>query len=828
MARAHVLIRAEGRGAAEDDAAAARDRLPHERERETLFAELTGHGFVASMACAGTAALLALGGALDGLVAYERTATLALLAAVVVACLHAVRGGRALSAAALESGGVIWRHRAMLFVLGLCCAAASPAWAQQGAAASTVSVGMLMLIGGLGASSATADRCSLLLWVGSALGLPLALCLSANTDQGRNAAWMLAICIVVILGLAGRVRRLVRRAWRVRQENDQLVAQLRQQVALVEAANNEKTRFLGAASHDLRQPMHALGLFAAALEKELRGSKHHAKVISMSRAVDALEDSFGAMLDVSKLDAGIVQPNLQTFPIRDVFRRLHMHCAGQAEEKGLSLRFKPGGKLVTSDPQLLERILANLVHNAIRYTNEGGVIAVARTRRDRTSIEVWDTGAGIAAEELPQIFNEFYQVENQGRDRSQGLGMGLSIVKRLVLLLGYELEVALTPGRGSVFRVLLPPTQLEEMPSMVQGADTIPAAPEEGRTVLVIDDEAAVRAGMDELLRGWGYTVLLAGTIAEARAAVLGHNGLIDVVVSDLRLANSEDGLHAIDEVRAHVWRAAAGAADHWGYLAGGGEAGACGWASGAVQAGAGARSVRCFASYALSAFLLLCARARLGAGRCGAADATPAARVRCGARDSVAPCNSLRSLRSLPSNRHGEYVYEAREYTRRPNPSAPRRSHTQPRTGRPQALRGDERAWGEWSGKPRASSPRLAGAPKARVCARAGLDARLVCYSPNRTVGALRKAVGGCAVACLCGGEERRDSVGACTHALRELTHRVCPNETSAASEVSYAVRPNPEHRSAVGAPLAPTAAVARRRAPAHGFAPPPHRTRK
>jgi two-component system, sensor histidine kinase len=546
--RAHVLIRAEGRTTEEDDAAAAGDGLP--QQRETLFAELTGPGFVASIACAGVAALLAVGGALEGLVVYDRAASLALLAAVVVAGIHARRGWQALPTAALESGWVIWRHRAMLLALGLCCAVAGPVWAQDSAAASTVCVGMLLLIGGLGASSATADRASLLLWVGAVLGLPMALSLAAASGHVRNAAWMLVICIVVILGLAGRVRRLVLRAWRVRQENDQLIAQLRQQVALVEAANNEKTRFLGAASHDLRQPMHALGLFAAALEKELRGGVHHAKVISMTRAVDALEDSFGAMLDVSKLDAGIVRPTLQTFPIRDIFRRLHMHCAGQAEEKGLSLRFKPGGKLVTSDPQLLERILANLVHNAIRYTNEGGVIAVARTRHAHTSIEVWDTGAGIAADELPQIFNEFYQVENQGRDRSKGLGMGLSIVKRLVLLLGYELEVASTPGRGTVFRVLLPPTQLEEMQSVVQGADTLPSAPEEGRTVLVIDDEAAVRAGMTELLEGWGYTVLLAGTISEARAAVLNHNGLIDVVVSDLRLANREDGLHAIDEVR--------------------------------------------------------------------------------------------------------------------------------------------------------------------------------------------------------------------------------------------------------------------------------------
>ncbi len=517
---------------------------------ETLFAELTGYGFIASLACAGAAAVLALSGTIDGLVAYDRTASIALLASVVVASLHVKLGWPVMPAAGFDSHRAIWRHRALLFALGLCCAMTSQAWAQASAPASTACVGALMLIGGFGASSAAADRFSLLLWVGAALALPTALGAAAPSEHGRDAAWLLFVCMIVILCLAGRVRRLVMRAGRVRQENDQLVAQLRHHVALVEATDNEKTRFLGAASHDLRQPMHALGLFAAALEKALRGDVHHAKVISMTRAVDALEDSFSAMLDVSKLDAGIVRPNVQTFPIRDVFRRLHMQCAGLAEEKGLSLRFNAGGKLVTSDPQLLERILANLVHNAIRYTSEGGVIAVARTRHDRTSLEVWDTGVGISGDQLPHIFKEFYQVENQGRDRSKGLGMGLSIVKRLIFLLGYELEVASVPGRGTVFRVLLPPTQLEEMPSMVLGADTIPSPQDGGRVVLVIDDEAAVRAGMNELLQGWGCTVLLAGTIDEARVAVHRHNGVIDVVVSDLRLANSEDGLHAIDEVR--------------------------------------------------------------------------------------------------------------------------------------------------------------------------------------------------------------------------------------------------------------------------------------
>ena len=544
MGRAHILIGAERPSDETTDSAAGLDAGG---ESEPLFAELTGLGFILSLTCASAAAILALTGVFDSLVAYQRTSSMSLMATVVVACIHMRRGQ---TAAKPGSDWLIWRHRALLFTLGLCCALASQAWAQTSTAATIASVGVLMLIGGMGASSAAADRASLVLWVGATLALPALLSFAAPSAHRHDVVWILVICIIVILGLATQVRSLVLRAGRVRQENAQLVAQLRHQVALVEAANKEKTRFLGAASHDLRQPMHALGLFSAALEKQLRGDVRHAKVISMVCAIDALEDSFSAMLDVSKLDAGIVQPNVKTFPIRDVFRRLHMHCAGQAEEKGLSLRFKPGAKLVTSDPQLLERILANLVHNAIRYTKEGGVIAVARTRHDRISLEVWDTGAGISSEQLPYIFNEFYQVENQGRDRSKGLGMGLSIVKRLVILLGYELEVASFKGRGTVFRVLLPPTQLEEMPDMVLGADTIPFAQDDGRTLLVIDDEAAVRAGMNELLQGWGFTVLLAGSIDEARVAVLHHNGLIDIVVSDLRLANSEDGLQAIDEVR--------------------------------------------------------------------------------------------------------------------------------------------------------------------------------------------------------------------------------------------------------------------------------------
>jgi hypothetical protein len=147
--------------------------------------------------------------------------------------------------------------------------------------------------------------------------------------------------------------------------------------------------------------MHALGLFAATLEKRLQGSAEELLVHNLVRSIDALDRSFNVMLDVSRLDAGTIEPSFQRFPLRDLFRRLHMHFAGQAEQSGLGLRFSPGGKSVTSDPQLLERLLGNLIQNAIKYTRQGGIVVVARTVDSYINVEVWDTGVGIQASELP-------------------------------------------------------------------------------------------------------------------------------------------------------------------------------------------------------------------------------------------------------------------------------------------------------------------------------------------------------------------------------------------------------------------------------------------
>ncbi|MDE2372025.1 MAG: hybrid sensor histidine kinase/response regulator, partial [Burkholderiales bacterium] len=315
-------------------------------------------------------------------------------------------------------------------------------------------------------------------------------------------------------------------------------------------AGLEKSRFLAIASHDLRQPVHALGLFAATLQKRLQRTPDEALARNLMRAIDGLERSFSAILDISRLDGGAVAPHLQTFPLRDIFRRLHMHYAGQAEFVGLGLRFAPGCKSVTSDPQLLERIVGNLVQNAIKYTAHGGVVVVARSTASHVNVEVWDTGCGIAAHDLGRIFEEFYQAGRSDRDRVTGLGMGLTIVKRLCELMNLRLEVASTPGRGTMFRVGVPIGGLPGIQEELVAADTLPMAIETQRMVLVVDDEEPIREGLRLLLQEWGYQAMTAADAAQAEAAVADLEGRVDLVLSDLHLGGGPDGQQVIASVR--------------------------------------------------------------------------------------------------------------------------------------------------------------------------------------------------------------------------------------------------------------------------------------
>ena len=314
--------------------------------------------------------------------------------------------------------------------------------------------------------------------------------------------------------------------------------------------DRDKSRFLAIASHDLRQPVHALGLFAATLHKRLMHSPDEPLGRNLMRSVDGLERSFNAMLDISRLDGGALTPRVQTFPLRDLFRRLHMQYGGQAELAGLGLRFSPGGKSVTSDPQLLERIVGNLVQNAIRYTASGGIVVVARSTRSHVNVEVWDTGCGIAETDLPRVFEEFFQVGRGERDRSQGLGMGLAIVKRLAAVLAHRLEVVSAPGRGTLFRVGVQLGQLDGLDEETAAADTLPMSVDEPQMVLVVDDEEPIREGLRLLLQEWGYQVMTAGDAAQAERAVSAMEGRVDLILSDLHLGPGPGGHEVVASLR--------------------------------------------------------------------------------------------------------------------------------------------------------------------------------------------------------------------------------------------------------------------------------------
>ncbi len=349
----------------------------------------------------------------------------------------------------------------------------------------------------------------------ASLRVPLLACVALPlspllAEMARGGSARIALGGVLLALATGLVALLQRRRWLGAARVDaQCVERVRELEAARDAAqrsDQEKSRFLAIASHDLRQPMHALGLFAATLEKRLQGSGEEPLVHNLVRSIDGLDRSFNVMLDISRLEAGTVEPNLQQFSLRDLFRRLHMHFAGQAEQRGLGLRFSPGGKSLTSDPQLLERILGNLIQNAIKYTEQGGIVVVARTTRDYLNVEVWDTGAGIAVGELPRIFDEFYQVGRGARARERGFGMGLAIVKRLALLLGHRLEVASRPGRGTMFRIGIALGGLPDIQDVTAAADTLPMpqSASQPRTVLIVEDEAAIREGLGLLLEEWG------------------------------------------------------------------------------------------------------------------------------------------------------------------------------------------------------------------------------------------------------------------------------------------------------------------------------------
>jgi signal transduction histidine kinase/CheY-like chemotaxis protein len=313
-------------------------------------------------------------------------------------------------------------------------------------------------------------------------------------------------------------------------------------------ANHAKARFLAAASHDLRQPVHALGLFVAQLQAsddETARARLIGKVAACSAAVS---DLIEALLDISKLDAGVVAAQPTAFALQPLFERIEQAYSPTAQHKGLRLRVRPTALWVRTDPMLVERILLNLCANAIRYTAQGGAILSARLRGKLVCIEVWDTGIGIAAEHQRHIFEEFYQVAGSSDEQGKGLGLGLAIVERLAGLLDLPLRVRSTQGRGSVFGIDVPLAHAAQESVSALSQLLVPAR-FEGLSVLLIDDDAAAREAVEGLLVQWGCVVACAVNAAGA-LRVVSDAPAPHLVICDYHLGNDELGTVVIEQIR--------------------------------------------------------------------------------------------------------------------------------------------------------------------------------------------------------------------------------------------------------------------------------------
>jgi signal transduction histidine kinase/CheY-like chemotaxis protein len=324
----------------------------------------------------------------------------------------------------------------------------------------------------------------------------------------------------------------------------------------LQEANLSKSRFLAAASHDLRQPLHALNLFAAQLRNEKDPAERDRLALRIGTAVGNMNELFNALLDISRLDAGATTASISELPVSRVLGRIAATFAPAARAKGLSLRIVPSRAWVRSDAILLEQILMNLVSNAVRYTAAGGIVVGCRRTGELLRIDVCDTGIGIPADQQRRIFGEFYQVAAPERTGEVGLGLGLAIVERACGVLGHAIGIVSTPGKGSRFSITVPrvPGASKAGTAPAQGiAASAPAAPDRlaGRLIVVIDDDPLALEGTGGLLRSWGCRVVTAQSEREALARLNGRAP--DLIVSDFHLDDGRTGIDAIATLRTRL-----------------------------------------------------------------------------------------------------------------------------------------------------------------------------------------------------------------------------------------------------------------------------------
>ncbi|TAJ80267.1 MAG: response regulator [Gallionellaceae bacterium] len=356
-----------------------------------------------------------------------------------------------------------------------------------------------------------------------------------------------AVFTLVGMHVGRRFNRNVLDSLRLRFENLDLIERLREETKKAENASLAKSKFLAAASHDLRQPIHALGLFLELIGRGELSATQREMLENARASTGASAEMLNTLLDFSRIEAGVITPQVRPFHLLPLLNKIESELAPLAIEKGLVFRSRETHAAALSDPVLVELILRNLVSNAIRYTERGGVLLACRARGDAVWLEVWDTGIGIPPAQQQEIFRDFHQLGNPERDRTKGLGLGLAIVDGLTRTLKHKLSVKSIPSNGSVFRLALPVSRaavIADEPKTLPGQ-----AGKLHARVLVIDDDEAVRTGMLKLLVDWGCECTAVESIEDALAAA--RTNRPDVVISDYRLREQRTGAEAIAALRA-------------------------------------------------------------------------------------------------------------------------------------------------------------------------------------------------------------------------------------------------------------------------------------
>jgi CheY-like chemotaxis protein len=323
-------------------------------------------------------------------------------------------------------------------------------------------------------------------------------------------------------------------------------------LAQASRANAAKSRFLAAASHDLRQPLQALRLLNAALQEYLLTDDMALNILRDSeRALEVMDRLLGSLLDISKIDSGVIVPDLRDFSVSDIFNDLRGDFVRLAKEKNLELIVVPSTRIVRTDRVMIDAILRNLLSNAVRYTPRGKILLGCRAAGSAVRIEVWDTGVGIPPDQIGNIFDAFYQIGTPDRDNRQGLGLGLSIVQGYAQLLRHPLLVRSQPGAGSVFSVEVPPgTSVGAEAARRDEAHHGAAWNLQDCRILLIDDDERALDALQTLLSVWGMQVLGARSGAEAAARLTQYKFVPEIIITDFRLQDGETGIAAIDHIR--------------------------------------------------------------------------------------------------------------------------------------------------------------------------------------------------------------------------------------------------------------------------------------